>query len=515
MDDALVLGLLQPRAYSHPVTTVVLIETHISWVFLTGEFAYKVKKPVNLGFLDFSTLKQRLFYCNEELRLNRRSAPDEYLDVVSISGTREQPVVDAKGPALEYALKMRQFRDGYLLHDAYMNRPPTASEMDALADQIARFHGSITGTKVPEACCEPNRVQERTTENFDVLRSRDFGAQTSRELDCIAQWSEQQGSRLRNCMNQRYRNGYVRECHGDLHLGNIYWRNAQPLIFDCIEFAPDLRWIDVMSDVAFLTMDLHYHGHGPAATRFMNRYLHHTGDYSGLALWRYYQVYRAMVRAKIAAFRAAQSDGAEKQSAIDEVRRYITLAGKITITRTPKLILTHGLSGSGKSSVSKELAPELSAVWLRSDIERKRLYKMSANAHSNSDIGGGIYDPTATQATYAALLTAAENIVEAGYSVIIDATFLQREHREAFAKAAKRWRIPFRILHCHAPLPTLHNWLIERENEGTDASEATVATLEYQTAHQEPLTLDEEIQTVVVQTDQPVDMALLASQIDD
>lgn len=515
MDDALIQGLLQPRAYSHPVTSIELIETHISWVFLTGDFAYKIKKPVNLGFLDFSTLKRRQFYCNEELRLNRRLAPDEYLDVVAIGGTPERPHVEATGLTLEYALKMRQFRDGYVLHDAYRNRPPTAFEMDLLADQIAKFHASIAGTAVPQKCSDPTLVQKRAAENVEVLRPYKLGANSSRKLSDIAQWTEHQDSKLRNFINQRYKNGYIRECHGDLHLGNIYWRNAQPLIFDCIEFAPDLRWIDVISDVAFLTMDLHYLECGPEAMRFMNRYLHHTGDYAGLALWRYYQVYRAMVRAKIAALRATQSDGTEQQNAFDEVRRYIALADKVRKTQTPKLILTHGLSGSGKSSVSKELAPQLSALWLRSDIERKRLHDMPANARSRSAIGGGIYDPAGTQATYAALLTAAENVVQAGYSVIVDATFLQREHREAFQAAASRWQIPYRILHCHAPLPILRNWIAERENAGTDASEATVSTLDYQVAHQEPLTPDEELKTIILRTDNAVDMALLARQIGD
>ena len=309
--------LTDPACYDHAAGQVQLIETHISWVLLTGAYAYKIKKPVDMGFLDFSTLALRQQACADEVRLNRRLAAEMYLGVVAITGSPGAPRVNGQGGAIEYAVKMRQFPP-----DATLDRLDERSErssvhIDLLAARVARFHfNECPSAPADSAWGEPETIAKPVAENFQLLAERLHEPAEQRRLAALQNWCDAEHVRLTPLMRERKRNGMVRECHGDLHLGNLAWVNGQLLIFDCIEFSAALRWIDVISEVAFCFMDLLHRSHPDLAMRFLNAWLETSGDYQGVALLRYYAVYRALVRAKVAALRAAQSGGGDAGRAL-------------------------------------------------------------------------------------------------------------------------------------------------------------------------------------------------------
>ncbi len=454
--------LLDPAAYPHPVDRVRLIETHISWVILAGDYAYKVKKPVNLGFLDFSTLDKREHCCREEVRLNSRLAADIYLGVVPIAGS--PPRIEGEGPVLEWAVKMRAFPA-----EATLDRETTLREeqIDAIADTLARFHGELT--PAPGEFGTVDAVRAPVTENFRQLR--EWLPASAPGLDALETWSEAEGTRLATHFAERRALGFIRECHGDLHLGNIAWVDGAPLIFDGIEFNPGLRCIDVISEVAFLCMDLMHRGRDALAWRFLNRYLEHSGDYAGLAALPYYLVYRSLVRAKVAVLRAGQTD-----RDFSEALSYTALATRITLRPAPALLLMHGVSGSGKTWLSQSLLERLPAIRVRSDVERKRLFGLDALADSRV-LSEDIYSREAGERTLARLLDLARAILDGGHRVIIDATFIKRDWRDPFRALATRLAVPWRIIALEAPLEVLQQRVRDRQASGRDASEAGPAVL--------------------------------------
>ncbi len=289
-------------------SNVKLIETHISYVLLTGDFAYKIKKAVDLGFLDFTRLPARRFYCEEELRLNRRLAPKLYVDVVAITGTIESPALDGRGDPIEYAVRMRQFPPDALASDELARGDISPADIDAIAAKVAAFHRGAPRAVVGDAYGAPDGVLRLARQNFGQIRSLPETHAEAGALDALTDWTARAYAGCKEAMRRRRDEGFVRECHGDLHLGNIARFDGELTIFDCIEFDDALRWIDVMSEVAFTAMDLRSRRRADLAHRFLNSYLEITGDYDGVAVLRFYLVYRAMVRAKIAVLRAGQVD---------------------------------------------------------------------------------------------------------------------------------------------------------------------------------------------------------------
>lgn len=486
----LIRALSNPACHGHAATQVQLIETHISWVLLTGEYAYKIKKPLNLGFLDFSTLERRRQACAEEVRLNRRLAAEIYLSVVAITGSLEAPHLGGQGEAIEYAVKMRQFPP-----DATLDRLDERGELgivqiDQLATRLAQFH--LTGCpSAPEdsAWGEPGTVAQPIAENFQLLASRLDEPAENQLLTMLQGWCAAEHDRLAPTMIERKRNGRVRECHGDLHLGNLAWVNGQLLIFDCLEFSPALRWIDVISEVAFCFMDLMHRRHRSLALRFLNAWLEASGDYAGMALLRYYAVYRALVRAKVAALRAEQSDVSDAGHA--EVRAHLQLAGQLAQNVPTQLWITHGLSGSGKTTLTQSLLQEQGMIRLRSDVERKRLAGLDASIHSGSGVEKGLYTPEASRRTYAHLARLTENLLDAGWPVIVDAAFLERWQRDLFREIAQQHGAHFRILDIQADHDTLRKRVRLRAEQGKDASEADLRVLQHQIETEQPLGADE------------------------
>jgi uncharacterized protein len=514
--DVLVERLLQAAAYHHAVRgPITLVETHISRVFLTGEFAYKVKKPVRLAFLDYSTLEQRRACCNEELRLNRRYAPDIYVAVSPVAGPAAMARVDGTGSAVEYAVKMRQFdRDDEL--DALVEAGRVdAGLLAALGERIAAFHTVAAAVNPVTAFGRPDPVQRVVLENFAELRRLPEAATHDAVLDDVEQWVVAEHGRTRELLQSRRDSGRVRECHGDLHCGNVVRWNGELTPFDGIEFDPALRFIDVASDLAFLTMDLSVRGRDDLRHAMLQAWVERTGDFQALRLLPRFEVYRALVRAKVATLRALQqSPGtAERHDGSRLAMRYVDWAWSRARRRQPALLLTCGYSGSGKTWLSRSLAAELPALHLRSDVERKRLAGLGAMDDSRSPLDGGIYTPEYTRRTYDRLRDCAEDSLRGGEGIIVDAAFLRRDERERMLDLAGRLGLRAAILHCVAPDEVLRERVGRRSMSANDASEAGLATLQRQPGFWEDFGKAELERIVTVDTTAPDAVATCRSAL--
>ena len=494
--EQLIHTLLNPAVYPHPADQVEHIETHISHVLLAGDQAYKIKKPLDLGFLDFSTLDKRRFYCEEELRLNRRLAPELYEAVVAFSGTPEAPEFDGNGEAFEYAVRMKRFDREQELNRLLEREALPRHWMDELARTVGDFHRSIPRAGEDASLGTPEAVLAPMEENFNQLEGLLDNSDELQRLARLRAWTEAEFHRLHERLATRLRQGFIRECHGDMHLGNMAHVNGHIMIFDGIEFSASLRWIDVASEVAFVTMDLKDRGAPAHAHRFLNGWLEATGDYAMLALLPFYEVYRAMVRAKVAGIRLGQQGlgPEERKHARAQCQQYLRFAEELTASAgQPALLVNHGLSGSGKTTLSQPLVEKLGAVTVRSDVERKRLAGMDALERGNSAPGAGIYGEEMSARTYARLAELCEQVLEAGYVAIADATFLGREYRDTFAALAHRLGVPFAVLHFQAPEAVLRERVAARAAQGNDASDAGVAVLEHQLRTVEPPGEDEPV----------------------
>lgn len=512
MGDAqapLVKALLDPRRYDPPVDAVALIETHISYVLLAGPYVYKIKKAVDLGFLDFSSLEKRRFYCEEELRLNRRFAPALYLDLVPIGGTADQPVLYASDSILEYAVRMARFPQEALLDRMLEAGKLIPRHIDAIAAEVASVHAAIAGAAVPAGLGTPEAVNRPVRENFSQIAERTAGHAASPALERLRRWSEEEFERRRDDFSARLRDGFVRECHGDLHLGNMALIDKRVTLFDCIEFSPGLRWIDVMSDAAFVVMDLDDRGRPDLAWRFLNAYLERTGDFAGLRVLPYYLAYRAMVRAKVACIRACQP-GLEAPQAWQRAQSYLAIAARLARPRRPWLLITFGYSGSGKTTATQALLERTGAIRLRSDIERKRLFGLAPDARSHSGVDQGLYAPDAHVRTYRHLAELARTVLQAGYPVIVDAAFLKRSERHAFRALARDMNVPFAILELDAEADELRRRVAQREAQGRDASEATLQVLEKQIQNGERIVPEERPSVVTLESGEAMEAGLNA-----
>ncbi|MBN8442454.1 MAG: AAA family ATPase [Thauera sp.] len=495
----LISALQRAEAFAHPAGDIGCIETHISSVLLTGDEVYKLKKPLDLGFLNFSTLERRHAACEEELRLNRRTAPELYLGVVPVTGSIEAPRIGGEGGAIDYAVHMRRFPQDALLGEVLQRGQLEAGVLDRLARHVADFHAAAAVAAAGGGCGDAQAVHAPVRQNFAQLREFSDDAELLAQAERAERWSEAQFAQLAPVFERRLAEGRVRECHGDLHLGNLILLDGEPRLFDAIEFNPALRWIDVAADVAFLVMDLQQRGRPDLAACFLNAWLERTGDYDSLRVMRYYIAYRAMVRAKIAAIRLGQLDGAARAACLAECRGYVALAVAQTAPPQPFLAIASGVSGSGKTSQSQGLIEARGVIRVRADVERKRLFGLAPEA-SSAAVEGGIYTAEASRRTYARLAEIAAGAIMAGWPVLADATFLRRSQRAAFAELARRLQVPFVILAFDAPEATLRARVAARAAQGGDASEADVAVLEMQLAQREALASDEKTVAVTLDT---------------
>ncbi len=478
-----VIGLLEPDAYPHAVSEVHLIETHISWVFLTGEYVYKIKKPIDLGFVNFSTLARRKFFCEEELRLNQRTSNDLYLDIVPIAFVNGNPKVGQE-PAAEYAVRMRQFPA-----DARLDRRLEAGRVDAedmrkTALLLATLHGQLpskTGVDQDQAA---ERASQPALNNFHHLEGSHISKASRQQIDIIETWTLKHAKLLIPVFKQRAADGFIRECHGDLHLANLFEQDGRIYPYDCLEFNPDLRWVDQVSDIAFLVMDLMARGRTDLAYTFLNTWLEESGDYDGLIVLRFYLVYRCMVRLKVAGIQTEQLHEDDQGEHAIKARQYLDLARMLTnAPEHPCMVLMHGFSASGKTRTSGKLVTAMPAIRVRGDLERKRLYGLSRHQHSKSGLDSGLYTAAATERTYMTLARHCETGLKAGFNMIADSTFLDRQWRNRFLELALSLGARPAIMECSAPLKILQTRISQRALARLDESEADLAVLEYQLSH--------------------------------
>ncbi len=506
--------LLTPECFPHPADAVELLETHISWVLLAGDYAYKLKKPVDLGFLDFSTLDRRAHFCAEELRINRRLAPELYLDVVTLRRVGDRYRFGSDGELIEYAVRMRRFQQDQQLDRCLQRDDLDAADVDEMASLIGAFHQSAPQAPPDSEWGTPAVVAAPAMENFSQLGPLLMQAFGGDVVNRLRAWTEDRLPAFSPAFERRRRQGRVRECHGDLHLRNMARVGGRIVAFDAIEFDPALRWIDVMSDSAFLIMDLESRGRRDLAWRFLNGWLHFTGDFGGLEVLQWYLVYRHMVRAKVDAIRIDQGglEPGEAERLRERIGSHLSMALRLTEPPAPVLLVTCGVSGSGKSWLAERLAQKLPAVWLRSDVERKRLYGMSPTERPSRERTQELYGASATRKTYALLAEMADTALGHGYSVIADATYLNREDRKTILEVATRRRLPALILACDAPDAVLRERVRSRQRADRDASDAGIAVLDLQLKKREPPENSEPVLTV--RTDDRLDLDRVESAIE-
>jgi hypothetical protein len=488
--DAVLEQLCSPQAYPHSTVTIRRIETHISWVYLTGNFAYKIKKAVKLPYLDFSTLEKRERACRDELSLNRRLAPALYHEVVGIGGDARSVRIGAT-PAVEFAVKITQFPDGAIADQLLDNDSLTATDLAGLARQLAEFHQTLE-----PATAGPR--DKRILTNLSELESAGSEGQAGPIAE-IGAWLRSAIARWSDRIADRDAAGRIRECHGDLHLGNIVRIDGRLIAFDCLEFSRDLRTIDVIDEVSFLFMDLMAHQRLDLAFGFLNDYLEVSGDFSGLRLLRLYATHRALVRAKV--------------EPAGEANRYLETALELARSTPPFCLITHGLSGSGKTTIAGPLAARLNAVHLRSDVERKRLHGLESTDRENAGVEQGLYAPDKTEAIYRHLAAMAEAALDGGIGVIVDASFLSRRYRDLLRSLASKRDARFAILNLEAPVEVLEQRIAQRNRQCSDASDADLSVLDHQLKTADTFGPDEAAWIVSVATDTAVDTDRLAATI--
>jgi hypothetical protein len=495
----LIQQMLQPAFYPHPVTEPIeLMQTHVSYVCLTGDYAYKLKKPVNFGFLDYSTLEKRHHFCQEELRLNQRGAAPLYLEVVPITQSGEQFRLQGDGEVVEYAVKMRQFPQSALLSSQFDAGLLSEAKLRTLAETIAAFHARTETSEYIRSFGTVEQVRRAIDENYEQTVEFIGGPQTQQQFDETRRYTDGFFAEHADLFAQRLAEDRIRACHGDLHLGNICEWQGQLLLFDCIEFNEPFRFVDVMYDIAYIVMDLEVAGRRDLSTLFMNHYAEQTGDWAGLQVLPLYVSRQSYVRAKVTSFLLNDPSvpAAVKQQAAEKAAKYYHLAWSYVQPQPGQLILMAGLSGSGKSTTARQLSARLGAIHLRSDAVRKHLAGVPLTARG----GDELYTPEMTQKTYARLLELGLLLARSGYGVILDAKYDRQALRQAALAQAQQAQLPLTILHCTAPEPVLQQRVAERTG---DIADATVAVLANQSM--EPFTAAVQAHVRSIDTTQALD----------
>jgi len=447
-------AMKKPEFYPHKPAKVEFIQTHISCVFIAGDFVYKIKKPLRFDFLDFTTLDKRKFFCEEELTLNKRLAPGTYLDVVAISRTARGDITLGEGvEVIDYAVRMKKLPPDKMLRTLLAHGTADEKTMDALAEKIALFHRNArTGDRIDDMGTIENirhNNEENFTETADCVNVTIPGYQ----YEFIRGYVNAFLMKNKSTFEKRIADHRIRDCHGDLHLDHICM-NEEITIFDCIEFNERFRWGDVAEDVAFLTMDIDFNGYPQQAENFVQSYIKYSGDTDLLRLLNFYRCYYAFVRGKVTSLRLSQkeSNANEQREIIQSAKRYFDLAYTYAARLDkPVLILTAGLMGSGKSYQARDLAWRLGAEIIRTDVLRKALFDIKATERRYEHFGAGIYSDDISRLVYEKALALAEQKMKQGKTVIIDASFKKRAERLRALALAEKLQIRFFVLECVCP----------------------------------------------------------------
>ena len=473
----LIQQMLQSAFYPHPtVEPIKLIQTHISYVLLTGEYAYKIKKPLDFGFLDYSTLEKRRHFCQEELRLNQRGAASLYLEVLPIAQVGDRFQFGGKETAVEYAVKMRQFPQEMLLSQLFERGELTEGRLLELAEVVAAYHLKAETNDYIRTFGEIAKIRPAFDQNYEQTEVYIGGPQTQTQFDLTKAYTDRFFDEQQALFVERTGQNWIRACHGDLHLGNICLWQDQLMLFDCIEFNEPFRFVDVMFDIAYIVMDLVVKQRADLCSVFLNHYVEQTGDWEGLQILPLYVNRQSYVRGKVTSFMLGDPSVSPeaKAAAENKAALYYKLAWDYVQPQQGQLILMSGLSGSGKSTTARRLAQHIGAVHIRSDAVRKHLAGVPLNQPGDPDL----YTPAMSQKTYDRLLNLGITLAKQGYSVILDAKYDRQAHRQAAINQAQAHNLPLQILHCTAPADVMRDRL---QGRTADIADATVAVLAQQT----------------------------------
>ena len=480
----LIAAMLRPQFYPHNPSKVELRQTHISYVILAGPYVYKVKKAVKFDFLDYSTLENRRHFCEEEMRLNRRLAPNTYLATVRIGRANGDFFLDEKNLTdgqriVEYAVKMNRLPENRMLKTLVLDGAAKTTHILAVAKKLAAFH-----EKAPrENSARYGSLQaiaSKLSENFRDTRR--FVGQTigRRSFDAIQDFNNAFLKANSDLLERRISAGRVRECHGDLRAEHICLIDAIE-IFDCVEFDESLRYGDVASEIGFLAMDLDFLGQPELSAKLENAYASAARDANLAALLPFYKCYRACVRGKVESLKSEETEVTEpeqREAALQAIRYFLLATRYAKGATKPMLLIVCGMVASGKSTVARLLSARTGFSVIDSDSMRKQLAGISPTTRAAEKYLSGIYSSEFTRLTYDALLKAAEDQLAKGHGVIIDATFGNVEHRRPFTDLASRFHVPLLFLECQADEDTIRRRLKERQSDETQASDATWSVYE-------------------------------------
>lgn len=510
-------GLLSPRAYPHAVESVTLIETHVSWVLLAGEFAYKIKRPVRYSFIDLRAPERRKFLCEEELRLNRRFAPQLYLGVSRVVDQGGRAAIAAPGidgPTLEHAVRMRRFEARDELDRLLEGGNVAPCELETFGGDLAALHASFPAAAPESPWGRGQDINALMVRNLLECAEASSSLGTAERVLALLPELRRTLSAAAAALAARRAGGHIRECHGDLHSRNMVRLGGRLVAFDCLEYEPAFRWIDVADEVAFLASDLAARERPLHAHAFVGGYLARSGDYGACRVLRLYEAHRALVRAKIAALEAAAEprEGA-RGPLLREHGARLAHAARSLAAGTPVLLLMCGLSGSGKTWLGRQLAERLLAVHVRSDVERKRRAGLDALARTPSGIAQGLYSSRTSAAVYEDLARAAQDILTGGCNAVIDAAFLRREQRARLGRLGARLGVSTRLIYCDAPLEMLRTRIVARRQGGLDPSDADAAVLDWQLSQFEQPCPEEPLEIIRVETSEPDALATVLGRL--
>ncbi|MBM3120051.1 MAG: hypothetical protein FJ006_11010 [Chloroflexi bacterium] len=462
---ALVEALLKPETYPHNPQKVELMQTQMSFLFLTGDYVYKVKKPVNLGYLDYTTLEKRRFFCHQEIELNRRLCPEIYLEVVPITKSGKQIRLGGKGEVIEYAVKMRQLPQERMMDKLLPQELVTEDMVTRVAEKLAAFHAKARTSSEISAYGKPDAIMVNTAENFTQTEKYIGISIPAHKYHHIKAYTDNFLKSNESLFQKRIESGRIRDCHGDLHAAHVCLNNGI-YIYDCIEFNDRFRYGDVASEVAFLAMDLDRFQRADLSRAFVNAYVRLSQDKELLQLLNFYKCYRAYVRGKVASFMLDDPYIPDKEAALAAAQGYFDLAYRYTKEKTLLLIMS-GLVGTGKTTVAQALSRSLGLTIISADVTRKRLAGISPTERRFEQFGGGIYSKDFSRKTYDEMFAQARELLSQGESVILDASFKKRQDRLQAGSLAEETKADFAVVECILDEESVKSRLKQRLKEGS------------------------------------------------
>lgn len=511
MSDLNLKVLQDPSFWSADPERFEVKETHLSWVFLTDEFAYKLKKPVSLYFVDARSLENRKHFCQEEVRLNSRWAAHYYLGVETLNGTPEQPVLGGDTPAIDYLVKMRRWPAEQQLDHMALDPDQAAS----LAIRLSQLQGQAASAGVDQPYGDPTELAIPALLNFQQVEPVLSERSDREQLEQLQGWADEALKRLWPRMSERKDRGRIREVHGDLHAGHILRDEFGYQLVDCVEYRNEFRWVDVISEMANLVMDIEARGQQALANRLINAWLETTGDYHGLWVYTPYKAYRAMVRAK-SALLELEPPKVAREAALSPLELYREYAHRAeTYTQVPQrfLIITHGTIGCGKGELSNRLVEQLGCIRLRTDVERRRARGMAIDAPTDAELDAGIHGVEASDEVYRTLALESEQILRAGFPVMVSGSFLKRRQRERFERLADAQGVYLVLLQCSPSDAWVEQQIHNRAVVADNPTGANMNLLVHQRQQLEPLTTHEETYTRQIDTSEPEQIGRLVQEL--